>query len=143
VEIEIRTEMDRAVLTVKGDWIGLRESALEGVFDDLLTKGVRDFTLRMDAVGYVDSAGLGQIEQVYLMVKRKGGQLKLVGMTERLTNLLRDAKLLVSHESDSLAGVPAPFDIRLPTVNPVFWLVLVATLVILVMIAARAAFNAW
>lgn len=143
MEIEIRTEMDRAVLTVKGDWIGLREPALEGMVNDLLAKGVRHFTLRMDGVGYVDSAGLGHIEQVFLMVKRKGGQLELVGMTDRLTSRLRHAKLLVSRESDNLAGIPHPFGIRFPTVNPVFWLVLVATLAILVMIAGRAAFNAW
>jgi anti-sigma B factor antagonist len=143
VEIEIRTEMDRAVLTVKGDWIGLREPALEGMVNDLLAKGARHFTLRMDEVGYVDSAGLGHIVQVFLMVKRKGGQLELVGMTDRLTSRLRHAKLLVSRESDNLAGVPDLFGIRLPTVNPVFWLVLVATLAILGMIAGRAAFNAW
>jgi anti-sigma B factor antagonist len=143
VEIEIRTEMDRAVLTVKGDWIGLREPPLREMFNDLLAKGVRDFTLRMDGIDYVDSAGLGQIVQVFLMVKRRGGQLKLVGMNDRLTSLLRHAKLLVSHESDNFAGVPDPFGIGLPTVNPVFWLVLVATLAILVMIAGRPAFNAW
>ena len=143
MEFEIRTEMDRAVLTVKGDWIGLHDSpALEGTLNDLLGKGVRDFTL-MERVGYVDSAGLGQIVQVYLMVRRKGGQLKLVGMTDRLTDLLRLTKLRVSSENDNFLQLPEAFGIRLPTLNPVLWLVFVVTLAILVTIASRLAFSGW
>jgi anti-anti-sigma factor len=79
VEIGIRTEMNRAILTLKGDLSGAHDlAALQRTISDLLGKGVRDFTLRLDAVTYVASAGLGQIVQLFSIVKREGGDLRVV-----------------------------------------------------------------
>ena len=50
-------------------------------------------------VPYIDSAGLGEIVRTYTTVSRQGGQLKLVNLTKRITDLLSITKLLTVFET--------------------------------------------
>ena len=43
---------------------------------------------------YIDSAGLGEIVRTFTTVSRQGGQLKLLNLTKRITDLLAITKLL-------------------------------------------------
>ena len=145
MEIEIRIEENRAILTLKGDLTNAHDLAsLQEMVNDLLRKGVRHFTLNMEAVQYVDSAGLGRLVQLYTTVTHMGGDAKLAGLPERLTNLLRLTKLLEGPEKKNFfMELPDPFGSRIPMLNPVIWLVLLVTLAILVTIASRASFGVW
>jgi len=67
--------------------------------------------LDLGGVAYVDSAGLGQLVQVYATTKNHGGSLKLLNLTKRLKDLLVVSKLLTvfdsyESESDAIASFP-------------------------------------
>jgi anti-sigma B factor antagonist len=55
--------------------------------------------LNVGDVSYIDSAGLGEIVRTYTTVCRQGGQLKLVNLTKRITDLLMITKLLTVFET--------------------------------------------
>jgi anti-sigma B factor antagonist len=144
VEVEIRTEENRAILTFKGDVTAPDLAALQETVNELLQQGVRHFTLNLDAVQYVDSDGLGQLVQLYAAVMNVGGDVKLARLSKRLADLLHLTKLLEDAEKeDVFTELPDPFGARLPMLNPVIWLALLVTLAILVTIASRVAFSPW
>ena len=64
----------------------------------LLQKGNRKIVLDLGSVSYVDSAGLGQLVQVYATTRHLDGQLKLLRVTKRLKDLLVLTKLLTVFE---------------------------------------------
>jgi len=55
--------------------------------------------LNLEGVPYIDSAGLGEIVRTYTTVSRQGGNLKLVNLTKRITDLLSITKLLTVFET--------------------------------------------
>lgn len=76
----------------------------------LLQQGHQRLVLDLGNVSYVDSAGLGQLVQVYATTRRAGGSLKLLNLTKRLHDLLVVTKLLTVFESyDSEADAIASF----------------------------------
>ena len=76
------------------DWTLLKEK-----INGLMQHGNHNILLNLEDVPYVDSAGLGGIVHVYSTVKRKGGTLKLVNLTKRITDLLAITKLLTVFET--------------------------------------------
>jgi anti-sigma B factor antagonist len=54
----------------------------------LLQQGRQKLLLDLGNVSYVDSAGLGQLVQAHVTVKKAGGSLKLLNLTKRLHDLL-------------------------------------------------------
>lgn len=72
----------------------------------LLQQGNRKLLLDLGNVSYVDSAGLGQLVQVYATTSHLGGSLKLLNLTKRLRDLLVLTKLLTvfdAYDSESEA----------------------------------------
>jgi anti-sigma B factor antagonist len=67
--------------------------------NSLLQQGNRKLLLDLGNVSYVDSAGLGQLVQVYATTSHNGGALKLLNVTKRLKDLLVLTKLLTVFES--------------------------------------------
>jgi anti-sigma B factor antagonist len=139
VEIEIRTEENRAILTLEGDFTSARDvAAVQEKVNDLLRKGVRHFTFNLEAVEYVDSAGLGRLVQLYTTVTHAGGDVKLAALPERLTKLLEGPE-----KTNFFMELPDSFGTRIPMLNPLIWLVLLVTFAILVTIASHASFSVW
>lgn len=76
----------------------------------LLQQDFRSLLLDLGEVPYVDSAGLGQLVQVYATVRKHGGTLKLLHVTRRLHDLLVISKLLTVFETfDSEADALTSF----------------------------------
>jgi anti-sigma B factor antagonist len=50
--------------------------------------------LNLGGVKYIDSSGIGELIANYTTLKRGGGQLKLLNLTDRVQNLLVITKLL-------------------------------------------------
>jgi len=67
----------------------LRE-AVQRVLSRLRCQILMDFS----QVTYVDSCGLGEVLQVYTTLSRRGGTLKLLGITPQCRQLLKVAKLM-------------------------------------------------
>src|SRR5438128_9566951 len=66
---------------------------------DLLGDGQRKILLNLADVNYIDSAGLGALISSYTTVRREGGSLKLVNLTNRIKDLLAITKLITVFET--------------------------------------------
>jgi anti-sigma B factor antagonist len=92
---------DVAVVEIIGD-ITLSKGGdviIKDKVQSLLQQGNRKLLLDLGNVSYVDSAGLGQLVQVYATTSHLGGSLKLLHVTKRLKDLLVLTKLLTVFES--------------------------------------------
>jgi len=113
MQIEQRVVGEVAVMQVLGD-ITLGKGGdviLKDKIQSLLQQGYRKLILDMGAVSYVDSAGLGQLVQVYATTSHLGGSLKLLNLTKRLKDLLVLTKLLTVFDTyDSEEAALASFN---------------------------------
>jgi anti-sigma B factor antagonist len=60
----------------------------------LADQGKKKVLLNLGGVKYIDSSGIGELIANYTTLKRGGGQLKLLNLTDRVQNLLVITKLL-------------------------------------------------
>lgn len=96
--IAARTSHDVCILDVSGR-ITLGEStALRSAIRETVKSGQKHILLNMSGVRYVDSAGLGELISAYASVTSQGGKLKLLNLTEKLSELLAITKLLTVFE---------------------------------------------
>ncbi len=88
------------VLDLKGKMtLGEGDELLKDKINSLLQQNRKNIVLNLEAVPYIDSAGLGEIVRTYTTVSRQGGKLKLVNLTKRITDLLSITKLLTVFET--------------------------------------------
>ena len=115
MQLEQRIVGQVAVVKVTGD-ITLNKGGdvlLKDKVQSLIQQGQKNILLDLSAVSYVDSAGLGELVQAYATTKNRGGALKLLSVTKRLTDLLVVTKLLTvfdtfDAEGDALASFGPP-----------------------------------
>jgi anti-sigma B factor antagonist len=79
--------------------LGEGDELLKDKVNSLLNQGQKKIVLNLAAVPYIDSAGLGEIVRTYTTVSRQGGNLKLLNLTKRITDLLAITKLLTVFET--------------------------------------------
>ncbi len=100
MQIDERTVGDVMVLDVKGKvTLGEGDEMLKDKVNSLVNQGFKKIVLNLAAVPYIDSAGLGEIVRTYTTVSRQGGNLKLLNLTKRITDLLSITKLLTVFET--------------------------------------------
>jgi anti-sigma B factor antagonist len=100
MQIEERAVGDVLILDVKGRiTLGEGDELLKDKVNSLLNQGQKKIVLNLAAVPYIDSAGLGEIVRTYTTVSRQGGNLKLLNLTKRITDLLAITKLLTVFET--------------------------------------------
>ena len=88
------------VLDLKGKvTLGEGDELLKDKVNSLVNQGHKKIILNLEGVPYIDSAGLGEIVRTYTTVSRQGGNLKLVNLTKRITDLLSITKLLTVFET--------------------------------------------
>jgi anti-sigma B factor antagonist len=113
MRLEERTVGDIVIVRARGE-ITLNagnDVLLRDKIRSLLQQGRTSIVLDLGDVSYVDSAGLGQLVQVYATTRKAGGSLKLLNLTKRLHDLLVVTKLLTVFESyDTEADAIASFD---------------------------------
>jgi anti-sigma B factor antagonist len=74
--------------------VSLRNS-IRGLNDD----GKKKILLNLAGVKNIDSSGIGELIANYTTIRREGGQLKLLNLTEKIQNLLVITKLLTVFDS--------------------------------------------
>jgi len=100
MQIDERNVGDVMVLDVKGRiTLGEGDELLKDKVNSLLNQGHKKIVLNLAEVPYIDSAGLGEIVRTYTTVSRQGGNLKLLNLTKRITDLLAITKLLTVFET--------------------------------------------
>ena len=100
MQIEERVVNNVTILDLKGKiTLGEGDEALKDKINSLIQQDRKKILLNLGEVPYIDSAGLGEIVRTYTTVSRQGGQLKLVHLTNRITDLLSITKLLTVFET--------------------------------------------
>src|SRR5436190_857870 len=103
MQIEERVDKNHpnvTILDLKGKiTLGEGDEALKDKINSLVLQEKRSILLNLADVPYIDSAGLGEVVRTYTTVSRQGGQLKLVNLTKRITDLLSITKLLTVFET--------------------------------------------
>lgn len=108
--IHERREDDIAVLDLKGRIrISGGTLALHRSIRCLVDEGKTKILLNLAGVTHIDSTGLGELISSYATLSNKGGQIKLVHLTERVRDIMTITKLLTvfdvyDNEPDALAS---------------------------------------
>jgi anti-sigma B factor antagonist len=98
--MQIEERNDVTILDLKGKiTLGEGDEALREKINQLIGQNKKRILLNLAEVPYIDSAGLGEVVRTYTTVSRQGGQLKLVNLTKRITDLLSITKLLTVFEA--------------------------------------------
>ncbi len=61
--------------------------------DSLLEQGQRHILLNLEGVASIDARGLGELVSTYIVVTKRGGQFKLLNLTQMLRELMMTTKL--------------------------------------------------
>ena len=100
MEIQERVVGHVTILDLKGKLIlGEGDELLRDKVNSVVHQGRKQLLLNLEAVPYIDSAGLGEIVRTYTTVSRQGGKLKLLHLTKRIQDLLSITKLLTVFET--------------------------------------------
>jgi anti-sigma B factor antagonist len=89
--------------------LGEESAAVRDLVLELLGKGQKQILLNLGAVDYIDSVGLGSLVAAFTSVRRQGGELKLVNVTDRVTDIMQMTKLYTVFDivKDEEAGLEA------------------------------------
>ena len=83
-----------AVLDLSGKiTIGEGDVVLREKVTELLDSGQRNILLNLEKVGYMDSAGIGELVACYKRAKEKSGTVKLLNPSGKVFDLLQLTKL--------------------------------------------------
>ncbi len=100
LDVKERQAGDVTILDMTGEVrIGEGAISLRDSIRNLADQGKKNVLLNLAGVKYMDSTGVGELIANYTTIKRQGGQLKLLNLTDRIQNLLVITKLLTVFDS--------------------------------------------
>jgi anti-sigma B factor antagonist len=96
-------DMDGRITLGEGGSL-LRDLILENI-----GKGHKKIVMNLAGIIYIDSTGLGELVSGYRLIKHEGGELKLLNLNKKVTDLLQITKLFTvfdihSQESQAIAS---------------------------------------
>lgn len=94
METTTRTVGNVTVVDISGRIVlGSESAALRSLVTDLLNKGNNKILLNLAEVNYIDSSGLGHLVSACTTVRKQGGELKLLKLTNKVHDLMQITKL--------------------------------------------------
>ena len=79
--------------------IGEPQLLLRNTVRRFIDDGTQKFVLNLGEVSHVDSAGLGELVATYTSLRNRGGNVNLLGLTQKIQGLLQMTKLLTVFDS--------------------------------------------
>jgi anti-sigma B factor antagonist len=73
--------------------LGEESAALRNMVCDLSSKGHKQILLNLGDVHYIDSSGLGTLVSAFTSVRKQGGELKLLNLTKKVSELMQITRL--------------------------------------------------
>jgi len=112
LEVKERQSGDVTILDLSGAVrMGEGSVDLRDAIRGLVEQGKKKILLNLGGVKNVDSSGIGELIANFTTVRREGGQLKLLNLTEKIQNLLVITKLLTVFDAyDSEADALNSFE---------------------------------
>ncbi|HLH02716.1 MAG TPA: STAS domain-containing protein [Bryobacteraceae bacterium] len=91
---KVRKVGDVSIVDLNGKiTLGENTGILRDELRSLLAQGNKNIILNMAEVGYVDSAGLGELVGAYTTATNQGGSLKLLNLQGKMKDLMQITKL--------------------------------------------------
>ena len=85
---------DITIVDISGRIVLGEESAtLRGLVGDLLSKGHKKMLFDLGDVEYIDSSGLGFLVSAFTSVRKQGGTMKLLKLTNKVQDVMQITKL--------------------------------------------------
>jgi len=99
VKLTTRQVGDVTVIDASGRiTLGEGASTFRDAIKDIAAKGNQKLLLNLSDVNYIDSSGIGELVSGFTTVTNHGGQMKLLGLTKRVKDLLQITKLYTVFE---------------------------------------------
>jgi anti-sigma B factor antagonist len=73
--------------------LGEGTALLRDLIRESLAKGHKKIVMNLAGINYIDSTGLGELVSGYRLIKGEGGELKLLNLNKKVTDLLQITKL--------------------------------------------------
>jgi anti-sigma B factor antagonist len=73
--------------------LGEESAALRDLVRDLLSKGHKKILFNLGDVDHIDSSGLGSLVGAFTSVRKQGGELKLLNLTNKVEDVMQVTKL--------------------------------------------------
>ena len=95
LNITERRNQSVTILDLKGNIrIGEGNVELHNILRFLVEKGEKKILLNLADVSYIDSSGLGELVAGFTTLQKNGGEMKLLNLTKRVSELMVITKLL-------------------------------------------------
>lgn len=109
--ISIRKKGAVSVLDVAGRLTSFEVGALRDAISRLLKEGRMSIVLNLGALNYLDSSGIGELARSYVSVVKKGGEMKVVGLSAKVEEVLKITQLFrvfpeFPNEKDAVDSFP-------------------------------------
>jgi anti-sigma B factor antagonist len=89
--------------------LGEGSTLLRDLVREQLAGGHKKIVVNLAAINYIDSTGLGELVSAYRLVKSQGGELKLMSLNKKVSDLLQITRLYAvfdihNNEAQAVAG---------------------------------------
>jgi anti-sigma B factor antagonist len=89
--------------------LGEGSALLRDLIRENLAKGHKKIVMNLADINYIDSSGLGELVSGYRLIKSEGGEVKLLNLNKKVTDLLQITKLYTvfdihTQEAEALAS---------------------------------------
>ena len=81
------------MVEVSGKLTSFESGALRNSIARLLKEGRKQILLNLSGLVYLDSSGIGDLVHTYMSVIKSGGEMKVVGLTEKVEEILKITQL--------------------------------------------------
>ena len=78
-----------SIVEVVGKLTSIESGALRNSISRLLQEGRKQIVLNLRRLEYLDSSGIGDLVQAYLSVVKRGGEMKVIGLSEKIEEILK------------------------------------------------------
>jgi anti-sigma B factor antagonist len=82
-----------SVVEVSGKLTSLESGALSNSIAQLLKEGRKQILLNLKGLTYLDSSGIGDLVRTYMSVIKREGEMKVVGLTDKVEEILKITQL--------------------------------------------------
>ena len=89
----IRQAEEVSIVEVSGKLTSLESGALRNSIGQLLKQGRKLILLNLSGLTYLDSSGIGDLVHTYMSVIKGGGEMKVVGLSDKVEEILKITQL--------------------------------------------------
>lgn len=89
----IRRTGEVSIVDLNGQLTSFASGVLRHTVDDLIQQGYKQIVLNVANLVYLDSSGVGAIVNCYMSAIKQGGEMKVVGLTPKVEEVLKITQL--------------------------------------------------